>query len=213
MPESQTKQIMNSLASEVCKTVSAALGRRKLETLYLAILDSLTTESRRFSNVVLCLIDSGATRAELIALAVRHGHPEKSIRSLISKILCGRGARQRKKGAGRKANALAKAIADFVSAEHGDDQAQKLLRAAARILKARAEELTTRAGRTAVAGGDAADWPALETPKITSEILIVQHNNNQPRIGLIVDHNKHQSQISIAAHGYTRSANSPVTIS
>ena len=82
----------------------------------------------------------GATRKELLALALSHGHQKAYIRSLLSEILVSSGRRQRKSGAGPKTPRLAQIILAFARAIAGR-QAEKMLRAAAHV--ARVEDEAT----------------------------------------------------------------------
>src|SRR5207245_2520949 len=85
------------------------------------------------------LVDAGTTRPDLISWAVEAGYNAGTIRTLISKLLCKKGRRQRKVGAGRKLNPDVQAIAEAVCANYGHHRAAKLLRAASRVADAIAE--------------------------------------------------------------------------
>ena len=99
---------------------SYGLGTQTLKQQCLACLESLSTTAVTLRRVVNEFVDmSGATRPELIKWALEAGYNERSIRSLISKLLCAKGRRRRKTGAGRKPNRRALEILAWVRAQYG----------------------------------------------------------------------------------------------
>jgi hypothetical protein len=91
-----------------------------------------STDRESLEQEYLLCLSSPSIGAVLTELCVNTGYSEGSVRSLLSKILCGKGQGQRKKGAGRKAHADVLDIVADVSAQYGHDRAPKLLRAASR---------------------------------------------------------------------------------
>ena len=118
---------------------SSLLRTQALKETYLSCLSRLSKIGLTLRQVVNELIDGGATRGDLICWAVEAGHNKRTIGTLISKLLCGKGRRQRKSGGGRKTNPDVLAIAEAVCANFGYHQAGKLLRAASRVAAAIAE--------------------------------------------------------------------------
>ena len=110
-----------------------------LKQAYLWCLSRLAESGATLRQVVNELVDAGTTRPDLISWAVEAGYNERTIRTLISKLLCKKGRRQRKLGAGRKSNPDVLAIAEAVCANYGHHRAAKLLRAASRVAAAIAE--------------------------------------------------------------------------
>ena len=105
--------------------------RKVLERQFLNRLGtSLLTTLATLQPIVLRLIEFGATRQSLEALAVAKGYQKAYVRSLISAILVRRGGRQRKSGAGPKTSELAKLILAFAREKAGR-QAYKYLTSAA----------------------------------------------------------------------------------
>src|SRR6266704_3067255 len=100
---------------------------------YLACLASLSSTAVTLKRVVNELIDLGLTRQNLLQWAVDRGYNKPHVQSLLSKLLCHRGWRQRKPGAGRKPNPDALATLASVRSEYGHDRARRLLRAALRL--------------------------------------------------------------------------------
>ncbi len=85
--------------------------REALETQFLSRLgNTLSTALTALEPIVLRLIEFGATRQYLLALAVAAGYQKAYVRSLLSQILVRRGSRQRKSGAGPKTPQLAAAL-------------------------------------------------------------------------------------------------------
>ncbi len=100
---------------------------------YLACLASVSSTAVTLKRVVNELIDLGLTRQNLLQWAVDRGYNKPHVQSLLSKLLCQRGWRQRRPGAGRKPNPDALAILASVGSEYGHDRARRLLRAALRL--------------------------------------------------------------------------------
>jgi len=120
-------------------TRNVLLTTQDLKEAYLSFLSRLSEAGVSLRQVVNDLVDAGATRRELISWAVEAGYNERTMRTLISKLLCKKGRRQRKIGAGRKLNPDVQTIAEAVCAYYGHDRAAKLLRAASRVAVAIAE--------------------------------------------------------------------------
>src|SRR5258708_4481304 len=79
------------------------LTSQELKEEYMSCLEHISKGGATLREMVYELIDvHGATRRELTLWAVEAGYNERTIRSLLSQILCRRGRRQRKPGAGRK---------------------------------------------------------------------------------------------------------------
>src|ERR1043166_9049340 len=102
-----------------------------LEEQFLLTLDkTLQTSASALRPIVLRLISLGATKSELIRLAVRAGYNQTYVRTILSRILINKGCRQRKTGAGPKTPALALLVLAFAREKAGANAA-KILRAAA----------------------------------------------------------------------------------
>ena len=128
-----------ALSQELCLFTS-----QELKEVYLFCLSKLSETGVTLRQVINNLIDTGtATRRDLLSWAVEAGYNERTIRSLLSQILCKKGRRQRKIGAGRKPNPDVQAIAEAVCATYGHHRAAKLLRAASRVAAAIAEAAKT----------------------------------------------------------------------
>ncbi len=95
-------------------------------------------------KAVIGLFDLGLSRKEIVERGAAAGYNRKTLRKLISQILCGAGHRLRKPGAGRKRGFSPDALAvlPLVRSQYGDARAGKLLLAAYRAWKARAAAQT-----------------------------------------------------------------------
>jgi hypothetical protein len=120
-------------------TAQALDDRENLKLQYQQALARLSREGLRIARAAEALLDVGVTRQELEDWAVEWGYQRQSIRSVLSRLLCHRGQRQRRIGAGRKKNPLAAALWDFLSAQLGRPGARKLIRATHRLADAEAK--------------------------------------------------------------------------
>ena len=104
--------------------------RQALEALFVKRLgSSLSTAVVALRPVVLRLVELGATRKELMAIAQAHEYKKAYVSSLLSEILVGRGQRSRQSGAGPKTPPLALIIKAFAREKAGRS-AYRMLRAA-----------------------------------------------------------------------------------
>src|SRR5206468_7574360 len=84
----------------------AMLGDRRkvarLKTSFFTLLRSASLKSFNLSRIVLALIRAGVSRGTCVLWAVECGFSKAGARSLLSRLLCEAGLRERKPGAGRK---------------------------------------------------------------------------------------------------------------
>jgi hypothetical protein len=106
----------------------------ELKRQYLACLAELATEATTLRHIVNRLLEQNISRKLLISWAVDAGYNEGYVRTLLSKLLCSTGNRQRQPGAGPKPPAEALLLLAIATDTFGES-AEKFLRAAARAGK------------------------------------------------------------------------------
>jgi hypothetical protein len=108
-----------------------AFYRAALKCRYLATLAELSGGVATLRQIVNQLVELNVSRSELIRWAAEAGHNERSVRTLVSRLLCGSGIREREPGAGRRIPQEALFLLAFATEKYGD-RAARFLRAAAR---------------------------------------------------------------------------------
>jgi hypothetical protein len=106
-----------------------------LKQQYIDALASLCANGSSLRKIVTALIERGVPKRLLVDWAEEAGYSRSHIQSLLSRILCGAGQRERKPGAGRRVSAEALALLDYATTQFGENPA-KHLRAAYRAAKA-----------------------------------------------------------------------------
>lgn len=116
------------------------MQRRDAETLkakYLCCFGVRTDNAAALQEIVKGLIDGGISRKTLVGWAVQAGYSKGYVSSLLSRILCSIGLRERRAGAGRKPSPAALELMAYAQDKYGE-QFLKVLRAAWRAGKAQA---------------------------------------------------------------------------
>ena len=111
---------------------------KALKQKYLECFEVHTTSAVTWRQTVHELVAQGCTREDLIEWAVQAGHSRRTVSSLLSRIFCSLGIRERDVGAGRKPARRQLELAAHAHARFGD-RFLKVLRAAWRAGKARIE--------------------------------------------------------------------------
>ena len=119
------QKVMKELALSLPLHEAALKGR------YLAALAELSRGVSSLRHIVNQLLELNVSRGELIGWAVEAGHNERSVRTLLSRLLCRSGSRQRRPGAGRRIPQEALFLLAFATERYGAS-AGRFLRAAAR---------------------------------------------------------------------------------
>jgi hypothetical protein len=96
---------------------------------YLRCFGVRTTSTAALQEVVLDLIRQGVSRKTLALWAVRAGFGKRPVSSLLSRVFCALGLRQRRTGAGRKASPEGLELLAHAYALYGD-KCPKVLRGA-----------------------------------------------------------------------------------
>jgi hypothetical protein len=112
-----------------------SLDRQALKRKYLECFNVRTTNADTWREVVTSLISRGIARETLVSWGVDAGYPKITVSSMLSRILCAIGLRQRREGAGRKPSQDAIALLDYARRQYGE-RFLKVLRAAMRAGKA-----------------------------------------------------------------------------
>jgi hypothetical protein len=118
---------------------SKSVDRQTLKRKYLECFNVRTTNAATWREVVTSLISRGVARETLVSWGVDAGYPKITVSSMLSRILCSIGLRERREGAGRKLSHDALALLDYARRQYGD-RSLKVLRAALRAGKAEADE-------------------------------------------------------------------------
>ena len=84
------------------KTKSNSKSREALRKAYLQCFGIRATNATVLQDTVRGLMQQGVSRKTLMIWAVETGYAKKSVSSLLSRILCSIGLRERQMGAGRK---------------------------------------------------------------------------------------------------------------
>jgi hypothetical protein len=116
------------------------MKQRDAETLkekYLRCFGVRTDNAAALQEIVKGLIDGGVTRKTLVGWAIQAGYTKGYVSSLLSRILCAIGLRERRAGAGRRPSPAALELMAYAQGKYGE-QFLKVLRAAWRAGKARA---------------------------------------------------------------------------
>jgi hypothetical protein len=125
------------------------LAAQALKQKFLQWFEVRTTSATALQEVVKGLIDQGFSRKTLVAWAVQEGYPKKYVSSVLSRIFCALGLRERQPGAGRKPSPEVLELLAHAQARYGA-RSLKVLRAAWRTGKtqsaARLEEVAPSAG-------------------------------------------------------------------
>ena len=111
---------------------------KALKQKYLECFEVHTPSAIPWRRTVVELVDQGFTREDLINWAVYAGHSRRTVSSLLSRIFCSLGIRERDVGAGRKPTHQALELAAHAHARYGG-RFLKVLRAAWRAGKTRIE--------------------------------------------------------------------------
>jgi hypothetical protein len=114
------------------------MKRRGTETLkekYLRCFGVRTDIAAALQEIVKGLIEGGVSRKTLVGWAVQAGYTKGYVSSLLSRILCSIGLRERRAGAGRRPSAAALELMAYAQDKYGE-QFLKILRAAWRAGKA-----------------------------------------------------------------------------
>jgi hypothetical protein len=114
------------------------MKRRGAETLkekYLRCFGVRTDNAAALQEIVKGLIEGGVSRKTLVGWAVQAGYTKGYVSSLLSRILCSIGLRERRAGAGRKPSPAALELMAYAQDKYGE-QFLKVLRAAWRAGKA-----------------------------------------------------------------------------
>jgi hypothetical protein len=112
-------------------------GPAALKRKYLQCFKVSTTNAATWQETVRSLLDQGVSRDDLVNWGVDAGYPRATVSSMLSRILCAIGLRERGKGAGRKFSQDALELLDYARSQHGE-RALKVLRSALRAGKAAA---------------------------------------------------------------------------
>jgi hypothetical protein len=107
-------------------------------------LRTLTTDAATLRHTVNHLFNCGISRKTMEEWGGEAGYSLAYMRSLISKLLTSKGIRKRKPGAGRRPSCDVLAVVALISERYGPERAARLLRAAWREAKARAEARSDR---------------------------------------------------------------------
>jgi hypothetical protein len=113
------------------------LERKTLKRRYLKCFKVRTTNMATWQKVVRGLVNQGVSRDVLINWGVDDGCSRTTVSSMLSRILCALGLRERAKGAGRKFSNDALALLDYARSRYGE-RSLKVLRSALRAGKAEA---------------------------------------------------------------------------
>jgi hypothetical protein len=112
-------------------------GAETLKERYLRCFGVRTDNAAALQEIVKGLIDEGVSRQTLVSWAVQAGYTKGYVSSLLSRILCSIGLRERRPGAGRKPSPAALELMVYAQDKYGE-QFLKVLRAAWRAGKAQA---------------------------------------------------------------------------
>src|SRR5260370_30752448 len=135
---------MKNLNTDFAGTITeGCLDRDAYRQDYLACLSDLKAGAESVRKVVNRLRALGLGRQTLVRWAVEAGYDERYIRSLLSQIFSEAGARMRKPGAGPKTPREALELLAVATDRYGEE-AEKLLRAAARAARKRREALAAQ---------------------------------------------------------------------
>jgi hypothetical protein len=116
-----------------------SVDRQTLKRKYLECFNVRTTNAATWREAVTTLIDCGVSRDTLINWGVYAGYPKITVSSMLSRILCSIGLRERREGAGRKPSHDSLALLDYAGRQYGE-RSLRVLRAALRAGKAEADE-------------------------------------------------------------------------
>ncbi len=112
------------------------LGAGALKRKFLQCIGLRSTSATALQSVVNRLIDRGISRKTLVAWAVQAGYSQGNVSSLLSKIFCALGLRERRPGAGRKPSPDALELLAHAQARY-KERFLRVLQAALRAGKAR----------------------------------------------------------------------------
>jgi hypothetical protein len=113
---------------------SAFLERQTLKEKYLACFGARSSNAVAMVEAVKGLVQLGVTRKSLVQWATAAGYDIASVRSLLSRIFCALGFRERAAGAGRKPTPEALQLLGYAREKYGD-RSLNVLRAAWRAGK------------------------------------------------------------------------------
>jgi hypothetical protein len=123
---------------------TTALDPITLKKKYLRCFGVRTDNAAALQEIVKGLIDGGVSRKTLVGWAVHAGYSKGYVSSLLSRVLCSIGLRERRAGAGRKPPPAALELMAYAQGKYGE-QFLKVLRAAWRAGKAQATAQDFRA--------------------------------------------------------------------
>jgi hypothetical protein len=106
-----------------------ALDREALKRKYLRCFGVRVINSTALQEAVQALIRQGVPRKTLVAWAVRQGTSKRAASTLLSRIFCALGLRERQAGAGRKASPEAVELLAHAHERYGE-KCLKILRGA-----------------------------------------------------------------------------------
>jgi hypothetical protein len=115
----------------------ASQDSRVLKQRFLQCFAVRSTNTETLRQVIRELLNLGMVRKTLVRWAIEAGYNCASVRSLLSRIFCALGLRERAKGAGRKPSPEAQELLAYAQARYGD-RYLRVLHAAYRAASARA---------------------------------------------------------------------------
>jgi hypothetical protein len=165
------------------------IGTERSETLkkkFLQCMGFRTTNATALREVVKGLVDQGVSRKTLVLWALQAGYTKAYVSSLLSRILCAIGFRERLAGAGRKPSPDALELLAHAQAKYGG-KSLNVLRAA------------LRAGRTQATAGIASFEQ--QSGKAAALIVAPQLRNQRANCGTTIKRNRNTApSTSLGVH-------------
>jgi len=140
------------------------LGQHALKSRYQSCFRSRRAGEAKLPGIIQPLLRLGVRRQTLLRWAVESGCSESYARSLLSKILCALGLRQRRPGAGRKASREVLMLLAELRERYGDSYL-RILRAAYREGKAQSSSLPLQSSTQASTVAQTFPLPSFEAGK------------------------------------------------
>jgi hypothetical protein len=94
-------------------------GAKTLKKKFLECFGMRRTSATALHGVVKWLVEQGYSRKTLVALAVQANYPKKDVSSVLSRIFCALGLRERQPGAGRKPSPDALELLAYARVRYG----------------------------------------------------------------------------------------------